>query len=97
MYKRFEAETGNPVAAANLTLAHAMLQKQRQEQEQTLTAAEAAKRLKVSVKKVYRLCKEGVIPHHRVGDAIRIKPGDLDMLSRQSEETAPARRRTKWL
>ena len=95
LYKRFEAETGDPVAASNLTLAHAMLQQHERLREQTLTAAEAAQRLKVSEKKVYRLCKDGVIPHHRVGRAIRIRPEDLDALS-QPEETKH-RRQTKWV
>ena len=94
LYKRFEAETGDPVAASNLTLAHAVLQQHGRVQDQMLTATEAARRLKVSEKKVYRLCKSGELPHHRVGNSIRIRPKDLDTLS-QPEETGP--RRTKWV
>ncbi len=96
LYKHFEAETGDPVAASNLTLAHAVLQQHGRVQDQMLTATEVAQRLKVSEKKVYRLCKDGVIPHHRVGSSIRIRPEDLDALSRQSEETNH-HRGTKWV
>jgi len=86
LYRRFHEETGDPVAASNLTLAHAMLQQHERQQEDALTAADAAKRLKVAVKKVYRLCEAGQIEHHRVGSAIRIQPEALDRFIRQSSE-----------
>ncbi len=97
LYKRFEAETGDPVAASNLTLAHAVLQQHERLQERALTVEEAARRLKVSEKKVYRLCKDGTIPHHRVGAAIRIRPEDLDALSQPEETGHRHRRQTKWV
>ena len=88
LYRRFEAETGDPVAASNLTLAHAMLQ----QQASVLTVPEAAARLKVSEKKIYRMCQAGEIDHYRVGDAIRIKPDALDDIKQPA-----ARRVAKWV
>jgi excisionase family DNA binding protein len=73
-YQRFHDETGNSIAASNLTLAHAMLAQQRVQHEIALTVAEAADRLKVSTKKVYQMVQAGEIPHNRVGDQIRIPP-----------------------
>jgi len=99
LYQRFAEETGDPVAASNLTLAHAMLQQHVQRREQTLTAAEAAKRLKIGKKKLYRLCQKGEIPHHRIGDRIRIRIEDLDELSQPPKEPVrrPRRRQTTWV
>jgi len=91
LYYRFHQETGDPVAASNLTLAHAMLAGQERQQEQALTVAEAAQRLKVSEKKVYRLCEEGLLDHHRVFHSIRITPTDLDRFIRQSAEESRSR------
>ena len=88
LYKRFEAVTEDPVAASNLTLAHAMLQ----QQASVLTVPEAAARLKVSEKKIYRMCQAGEIDHYRVGDAIRIKPDALDDIKQPA-----ARRVAKWV
>jgi excisionase family DNA binding protein len=88
LYRRFEAVTGDPVAASNLTLAHAMLQ----QQASVLTVPEAAARLKVSEKKIYRMCQAGEIDHYRVGDAIRIKPDALDDIKQPA-----ARRVAKWV
>ena len=84
LYRRFEAETGDPVAASNLTLAHAMLQQHERQQETAFTVAETAQRLKVSEKKVYRLCEAGDLIHHRVGRAIRIPVEAVDRFVRQS-------------
>jgi excisionase family DNA binding protein len=88
LYRRFEAVTGDPVAASNLTLAHAMLQ----QQASVLTVPEAAARLKVSEKKIYRMCQAGEIDHYHVGDAIRIKPDALDDIKQPA-----ARRVAKWV
>lgn len=64
-----------------------------------LTVAEAARHLKVSAKKVYRLVKSGQLSHHRVGRSIRILPDDLDQFIRESSEEAqrPARRPRRHL
>jgi excisionase family DNA binding protein len=85
-YKRFETETGDPLSASNLTLAHAMFSQQERAQEQALTVAEAARRLKVSKDKVYRMVESAELPHHRVGKQIRILPEDIDRFIRQSAE-----------
>jgi excisionase family DNA binding protein len=83
LYQRFHDETGNSVAASNLTLAHAMLAQQRVQHEIALTVAEAADRLKVSTKKVYQMVQAGEIPHNRVGNQIRILPSSLEELIRR--------------
>lgn len=86
LYRQYRAETGDPVAASNLVLAHAMLADQGRQQEQTLTVAEAARRLKISEKKLYRLCEAGELSHHRVGRVIRIPPEAIDRFVRRSTE-----------
>ena len=53
----------------------------RRDPESVLTVAQAARRLNVSTKKIYRMCQAGEIVHCRVGDAIRITPGDLEDIS----------------
>ena len=93
-YQQYLRETGDPVAAANLVLAHAMFAQQERKQEQAITVAEAARRLKISEKKVYRLCEAGDLSHHKVGRAIRIPPEAIDTFVRRStEEVASERRR----
>jgi excisionase family DNA binding protein len=63
-----------------------------QQQASVLTAAQAASRLNVSTKKIYRMCQAGEIDHYRVGDAIRIKPDALDDIKQPA-----ARRVAKWV
>lgn len=44
-----------------------------------LTPAEVAERLKVEIKTVRRLIRDGVIPSHALGERIiRVSPSDLD-------------------
>ena len=89
LYERFHEKTGDPVAASNLTLAHALLSQQERAQERALTVSEAARRLKVGKKKVYALCDSGVLDHHRVGKSIRIPPEAVGRFIRQSSEEHP--------
>ena len=94
LYRQYQAETGDPVAASNLVLAQAMFAQQERQQEQALTVAEAAKRLKISEKKLYRLCEAGDLSHHKVGRAIRIPPEAIDRFVRRSTEEVAVERRT---
>ncbi len=43
-----------------------------------ITVQQAADRLQLSTKTVYKLCADGVLPHKRVGRTIKIEPADLD-------------------
>jgi excisionase family DNA binding protein len=43
-----------------------------------LTVRAVAARLGVSAASVYGLCGSGVLPHVRIGNAIRIEPGELE-------------------
>lgn len=45
---------------------------------QLLTVSDVAEFLKLSVNKTYSLIKQGVIPHTRIGGAIRIVKEDLE-------------------
>lgn len=91
LYKRFHEETNDPVAASNLTLAHAMLT--HRAREEVLTVIEAARRLKVSDKKVYELCRTGQLTHSRVDGQIRIRSESIDrFIQRSSNETETRRR-----
>lgn len=82
LYNHFHDETGNPLAASNLTLAHVMLMQNRTQHEIALTVEEVAQRLKVSPKKVYQMVKADEIPHSRIGGQIRIAPTAIDSLMR---------------
>lgn len=46
-------------------------------ESQTMNVAQAAERLGVSKETVYRLCREGILPHTRVGTRITISPDQL--------------------
>lgn len=96
LYKRFEAETGDPVAASNLVLAQALFEQNGRTHETALTVSEAAGRLKCSEKKVYQLCESGDLGHQRIGRSIRIQPADIDtFLAKTSETPEPVSRRSK--
>ena len=80
--------TDDKVAAANLVVADALLSgrslsKPRTEPELQpgdLLVSEAAKRLRCSEMTIYRLCRDGKLPHYRVGagrGVIRIRIADL--------------------
>jgi excisionase family DNA binding protein len=43
-----------------------------------LTVRDVARLLGVSTATVYRLCEEGRLAHVRVGNAIRVRPADLE-------------------
>jgi excisionase family DNA binding protein len=45
-----------------------------------------ARRIKVSSAIVYRLCERGELPHHRVSNAIRIAPADLEAFLNRKRE-----------
>ena len=45
--------------------------------DRLLRAAEVAERLGISTATVYKICKSGELPHIRIVDAIRVRPGDL--------------------
>jgi excisionase family DNA binding protein len=92
LYEHFEAKVGDPVAAASLTLAHAMMHQQVPEH---FTVNEAAKRLKCSPKKVYNLCRGNELPHYRVGGSIRIRAEDLVRFSQPDEDRGRPGRRPK--
>jgi len=47
-------------------------------EETFLTVQEVARRLRVSRSTVYALCAEGLLPHARVSNAIRISPDAVD-------------------
>jgi len=100
LYRQFYEETGDPVAASNLVLAHAMLNPQ-VEETKALKVSEAAKRLRISDKKVYQFCEEGRLRHHRIGNSIRIRPEDIEEFIQESEgpkeSNRPHRRRYRHL
>ena len=52
-----------------------------------LTVEEVAKILRVSKQTIYVLCREGKIPHFKVGAKLRFKKADIDALT--NTETKP--------
>jgi excisionase family DNA binding protein len=59
------------------------------EKDGLLTVAEAAARLGVSPRTLYRLCEEGKLPHQHIGSGrgtIRIRPEDVVALERKTTE-----------
>jgi excisionase family DNA binding protein len=55
--------------------------------ETPLTVDEVAKILRVSRQTIYTLCKEGKIPHFKVGSKLRFKEVDINALT--NTETKP--------
>lgn len=52
------------------------------------TVQEAAERLSVSVRTVYRLIESGELPHTKIGTSVRIKPAALERyLAHQSRSS----------
>jgi excisionase family DNA binding protein len=45
--------------------------------DRLLRVSEVAEQLGVSTATVYKLCKRGDLPHVRIVDSIRVRPGDL--------------------
>jgi excisionase family DNA binding protein len=61
--------------------------------DRLLRVAEVAEQLGVSTATVYGLCAAGDLPHVRIVDAIRIRPGDLAaFVDGQLVEDAPSHR-----
>lgn len=81
-YKQFLELTGEPTAAALLTLAETIEGKPART---ALTVKEAAKTLGVSMGTIYDLCNQGRLKHQRIGErSIRILPEDLENLKADS-------------
>lgn len=74
-YNKFLAMTGDPVAAAMLTLAEVIEGKP---ERVALSVKEAAKSLGISIGSLYDLCKAGKLKHQRFGRTIRVRPEDLE-------------------
>jgi excisionase family DNA binding protein len=73
-YNDFLKLTGEPIAAAMLTLAQVIEHKP---ESVAMSVKQAAKTMGVSEKTIYRLCEEGRLRHQKVGRAVRILPEDL--------------------
>ncbi len=68
IYREYLDKTGDPTAAASLTLADAMqTQVDEGKPSKFLTVNEAAKMLSIDPQTVYRLCWSGQLAHHRLG------------------------------
>ena len=91
---------GNKVAAASLTLATALRDCRATTVAETtaptgaLTAAEAAKRLRVSPWTIYRLARIGKLPSYRAGSALRFTVDEIERFENESgavsaKKTAP--------
>jgi excisionase family DNA binding protein len=50
-------------------------------QDLPLTVDEVAKILRVSRQTIYVLCREGKLPHFKVGTKLRFKKADIDILT----------------
>ena len=46
--------------------------------DRLLRAAEVAEQLGVSTATFYKICQSGELPHVRIIDTIRVRPGDLE-------------------
>jgi excisionase family DNA binding protein len=67
-----------------------------QDTSDLLTVAEAADRLGVSPRTLYRLCAEGQLPHQHVGSGrgtIRIRPEDLAVFAQKAAKHAKPKNR----
>jgi excisionase family DNA binding protein len=93
LYANFLKMTGEPIAAAMLTLAQVIEQKP---DTVALTVKQAAKTLGVSTDAIYDLCASGRLLHERVGKkANRIMPKSLQTL--RKEITTGGQRKTRCL
>ncbi len=50
-----------------------------------LTVEEVAKVLRVSRQTIYVLCREGKLPHFKVGTKLRFKKADIDVLTNTTQ------------
>lgn len=53
----------------------------------TLTADEVAKILRVTKQTIYTLCREGKLPHFKVGNKIRFKRADIEAICTTANTT----------
>jgi excisionase family DNA binding protein len=90
LYRRFHQQTGDPIAASNLCLAHAMLVQSTP--EQLLDVIRVARRLQVSDRKVYELCRTGQLAHSRIDGQIRFRPEDVERFIQRSSTESRGRR-----
>ena len=78
---------GDRAAAAMLALAETMSNQKtapKAAPSEELTVVEAAERLRCAERTVYRLCREGKLPHRRIGvgrGVIRVRAADLDFFA----------------
>ncbi len=80
---------GDKAAAASLALAAALRDSQPAAAEPVpptgaLTAAEAAKRLRVSPWTIYRLARQGKLPSYRAGSALRFTVDEIERFEKES-------------
>jgi excisionase family DNA binding protein len=100
-YDRWFAKTSCPIAAAILATAMGQaslisvvrqLQSPAQQPTDSLSIEQVAKRLAVSRGVIYRLCKDGVMPHTKVGRRITITPEQIaEYQNRQPQELSTLR------
>lgn len=74
-YRHYLKLTGEPMAAAILAVGERLAD---EKPENALTPKQVAKRLGVSVGKIYELCDSGKLRSQKIGRAVRIRPRDLD-------------------
>jgi excisionase family DNA binding protein len=81
LYDEYLQRTGEIAAAASLTLADVMQSNAGRAEAtppgQPFTVIEAARRLGVSTKTIYRLIQGGQLHSFRIGRNLRVSPGDL--------------------
>jgi excisionase family DNA binding protein len=87
---------GDKAAAASLALAAALRDSQPAAAEPApstgaLTAAEAAKRLRVSPWTIYRLARQGKLSSYRAGSALRFTVDEIERFEKESG-TVPAKK-----
>jgi excisionase family DNA binding protein len=78
---------GDKAAAASLTLAAVMMEGRSEAPAlpaTALTAAEAAKRLRVSPWTIYRLARTGKLPSYRAGSALRFTVDEIERFEKES-------------
>ena len=86
---------GDKAAAASLTLAAALRDCQPATVAEAtaptgaLTAAEAAKRLRVSPWTIYRLARTGKLPSYRAGSALRFTVDEIERFEKESGAAPP--------
>lgn len=59
--------------------------------DRLLTVSEVARRLRACTETVYRLCRSGELPHVRIVDQFRIRPGELSAFLSARRRSVPQR------